>query len=245
MIEINDLTYVIEGRPIIENFSVKIRRCEVLSFLGPNGCGKSTILSMITGQSSPLKGTVRVESSAKGGVGMVFQDYRQHLLPYYSVRDNILFPLKLAGTSGSEQSKRIGEMQQMLRIGFDLNVYPYQLSGGQAQLASLARALIINPSILILDEPFSALDSSTCVLLQSILLEVIHRLQLTTILVSHNIEESILISDRILVLSHQPMHVRKEIVVELPRPRDHSVIGGTAFGDLYRQAISALDRSRI
>lgn len=239
MIDFQHLSHAFDDIPVIKDFSLTVRQAEVVAFLGPNGCGKSTLMQMLVGRITPLLGAISCNQPITRKIGMVFQDYRQHLLPYRTARQNILFPLELTHTPKTVQEEKIAQLLQLIEAPFDLDAYPYTLSGGQAQLVSLLRALIIDPMLLILDEPFSALDYQTTLRLQKTMLGVIEPLKLTTLLISHSIEEAILMADRLLILTQRPMQVYQEITIDLPRPRHHDMIGTPAFAKLQKQAIQA------
>jgi NitT/TauT family transport system ATP-binding protein len=239
-INIRNISKAFEAKPILDNFSLHVSRGEIVAFLGPNGCGKSTLMNIIAGVMTPDSGTVEFSNPAKNRVGFVFQDYRRHLLPYRSVRDNILFPLQLRHVDKREQDNQLKKTLELTGdIDFGLDQKIHTLSGGQAQLASLMRALIINPAMLILDEPFSALDYAATLKLQAIILQVVEKLGLTTLLISHNIEEAVLMSDRLLVLTPRPAAIREILSISLPRQRTHKQIGSEAFAALMSQAITA------
>jgi putative spermidine/putrescine transport system ATP-binding protein len=190
----------------VENFNLKVERGEFVSFLGPSGCGKTTTLRMIAGFELPTSGTVTINGvdmtntpPNKRNVGMVFQSYA--LFPNMTVGDNIGFGLKIARKPADEIKKRVKEMLDLIHLPVKGDSYPYQLSGGQQQRVALARALAFHPQVLLLDEPLSALDAKIRVELRSEIRRIQQQLGITTIYVTHDQEEALSISDRIVVMS--------------------------------------------
>ena len=191
----------------VENFNLEVERGEFVSFLGPSGCGKTTTLRMIAGFETPTSGTITVNNvditntpPNRRNVGMVFQSYA--LFPNMTVADNIGFGLKVARRSASEIAKRTEEMLRTVHLPEFGGRYPYQLSGGQQQRIALARALAIQPQVLLLDEPLSALDAKIRVSLRNEIRAIQRQLGITTIYVTHDQEEALSLSDRIVVMSN-------------------------------------------
>lgn len=194
----------------VENFNLQVERGEFVSFLGPSGCGKTTTLRMIAGFELPTQGVVMLEGvditnrpPNKRNVGMVFQAYA--LFPNMTVAQNIAFGLKIARKPSEEISKRVDEMLRLIHLPQLGNRYPYQLSGGQQQRVALARALAIQPQVLLLDEPLSALDAKIRVSLRTEIRQIQRKLGITTIYVTHDQEEAMSLSDRIVVMSEGRM----------------------------------------
>lgn len=190
----------------VEDFNLDVTRGEFVSFLGPSGCGKTTTMRMIAGFESPTHGTITLDGNditalapAKRNVGMVFQSYA--LFPHLSARDNIDFGLKIAGKSADERKQRIDEMLSLIKMQEHANKYPHQLSGGQQQRVALARAIAVRPQVLLLDEPLSALDAKIRESLRYEIREIQRQLNITTIYVTHDQEEALSISDRVVVMS--------------------------------------------
>jgi putative spermidine/putrescine transport system ATP-binding protein len=191
---------------VVHDFNLSVARGEFVSFLGPSGCGKTTTLRMIAGFETPTTGSIRVDGKEITGlrpnqrnVGMVFQSYA--LFPNLTVADNIAFGLKVAGRPRDEIRKRVGEMLDMIKLPQLADRYPYQLSGGQQQRVALARAIAIKPKVLLLDEPLSALDAKIRVSLRADIRALQRDLGITTIYVTHDQEEALSMSDRIVVMS--------------------------------------------
>ncbi|MCC7162554.1 MAG: ABC transporter ATP-binding protein [Anaerolineae bacterium] len=194
----------------VENFNLSVERGEFVSFLGPSGCGKTTTLRMIAGFELPTAGIIRLEGvdisnrpPNKRNVGMVFQSYA--LFPNMTVADNIAFGLQVSGKSKEQKSKRVEEMLRLIHLPQLGARYPYQLSGGQQQRVALARALAIQPQVLLLDEPLSALDAKIRVSLRHEIRSIQQHLGITTIYVTHDQEEAMSLSDRIVVMSEGRM----------------------------------------
>jgi putative spermidine/putrescine transport system ATP-binding protein len=194
------------GVVAVEAFDLAAERGEFVSFLGPSGCGKTTTLRMIAGFEAPTAGTITIDgkdvtavSPNRRHVGMVFQSYA--LFPNLTVADNIAFGLKIRGDSGTEVKSRVGELLRLIHLEDRGDRYPYQLSGGQQQRVALARALAIEPTVLLLDEPLSALDAKIRVALRHEIRQIQRQLGITTVYVTHDQEEALELSDRIVVMS--------------------------------------------
>ena len=194
------------GVVAVQHFDLSAERGEFVSFLGPSGCGKTTTLRMIAGFEQPSAGTISIDGKDvtdtppnKRNVGMVFQSYA--LFPNMSVADNIAFGLKIRGTDADKLRKRVAELLRLIHLEDRGDRYPYQLSGGQQQRVALARALAIEPTVLLLDEPLSALDAKIRVALRHEIREIQRQLGITTVYVTHDQEEALELSDRIVVMS--------------------------------------------
>ncbi|MDR3495191.1 MAG: ABC transporter ATP-binding protein [Ancalomicrobiaceae bacterium] len=191
--------------PVVKSFDLAVDKGEFVSFLGPSGCGKTTVLRMIAGFEAASSGTIEVDGQeisnlppAKRKIGMVFQAYA--LFPNMTVAQNVGFGLKLAGYPADQMKARVGEMLEMIKLPHLGDRYPYQLSGGQQQRVALARALAVRPKILLLDEPLSALDAKIRVSLREEIRSLQRQMGITTIFVTHDQEEALSISDRIVVM---------------------------------------------
>ncbi len=209
-----------QSRRIIDGVSFDIRPGEIISLLGPSGCGKSTLLRIVAGLDTDYRGTVRVKGAAphlhSPEVGFIFQEPR--LLPWLTVADNVGFD---AGPGGG-RNPRVKELLAEVGLADFANAYPKQLSGGMAQRAAIARGLFAQPSLLLLDEPFSAVDAFTRMRLQDLLLSLAARHGTTLLLVTHDIDEAAYLSDRILVMSANPGCIAGELRVDPQRPRDRA-----------------------
>ncbi len=218
----------------IEDISFDIRTGEFIPILGPSGCGKSTLLRIIAGLLKPTGGTVSVGGSpVQGpikGIGFVFQ--RPVLFDWYKVLANVLAPVELAGLRKRDYLEKAHELIRLVKLeGFE-NKYPKELSGGMQQRVSIARALILDPEILIMDEPFGALDALTRDQLNLELLKIWREKRKTILFVTHNIPEAVLLGDRVVVFSERPGRIKSIIPIDLPRPRDIEVKKDKKFGEL-------------
>ena len=206
---------------IYDNFDFDIPRGKLMSVFGPNGCGKSTLINMIAGLVPADTGEILFDGQPLSQIkfGYVFQNYREAMFPWLRAFDNIAYPLKVMGVSKPERIARVEKIVANLNVKIDLNLYPYQMSGGQQQLVSIMRALIVEPEILFLDEPFSALDYEMTLFMREQLQRVFVETSTTTVLVSHDLEEAVYLSDRILLLSRHPARAVEFVHYDAPRPR--------------------------
>jgi NitT/TauT family transport system ATP-binding protein len=226
----------------LADFGLRVARGEFVSLVGPSGCGKSTFLNIVLGLLRPDAGEVRVNGRRVDGPAperaMVFQEFG--LLPWRTVEANVALGLELRGVAPSQRGRRAAELIQMVGLaGFERH-YPHELSGGMKQRVGLARALATSPEILLMDEPFAALDAQTRDLMQAELLTIWERTRNTVIFVTHSIEEAAYLSDRVVVLSARPGRQKAEIAVRLPRPRDYEMRLSPEFNELKLAIWNAL-----
>ena len=220
-----------------DNVSFNVKDGEFLSIIGPSGCGKSTVFNVIGGLLTHHQGTVRVAGETINGphksIGMVFQE--ESTFPWRTVTDNVAFPLELTGMAKKERIGRARHFIKMVGLdGFEKR-FPGELSGGMRQRVSLARTLASEPKILLMDEPFAALDEQTRLLLGDKVLQIQQQLKQTTLLITHNITEAVQMSDRILVMTYRPGKVKRIVDIDLPRPRTSEIVGSEAFGRYVAQ----------
>ena len=227
-------------RKILDDISVSIRHAEFVTLFGPNGCGKTTLLNILAGLLGPDNGIVRISSSGPQDyrIGYVFQNYVESLFPWLTVLENIAFSLRLRGLSRLDRKSKVVSLLELIEISLPLDKYPYQLSGGQKQLVAIARALAHNPEILILDEPFTSLDYRTRYSMYRIIQDLWAKLNLTVLFVSHEIDEAILLADRLLLLSLPPSRIKKDITVDIARPRHLEVLASQRFFEIKAQVIN-------
>ncbi|HWQ62422.1 MAG TPA: ABC transporter ATP-binding protein [Negativicutes bacterium] len=202
----------------LEDISLTIREEEFVVLVGPSGCGKSTLLNLIGGLLSPSAGRIYVEGLAEDrdpNIGMVFQDVG--LFPWRTVAGNIAFGLEEAGLDEAERAKRVQYYSDLVGLSGFEHSYPHQLSGGMRQRVGIARALAIQPDLLLMDEPFSALDAQTRTIMQEELLRIWCATRLSTVYVTHNIQEAVYLADRVIVLSRRPGRIVSIIDIDLPR----------------------------
>jgi len=237
----------------VEQVSFTVEAGEFVSIIGPSGCGKSTLFHIIGGLTDPTLGQVRVENEVIRGphpaVGIVFQE--ESTFPWRNVIDNVAFPLELRGMGRDERHAVARRYIDMVGLhGFERR-HPSELSGGMRQRVSIARTLAAQPRILLMDEPFAALDEQTRLLLGDKVLQIQQDLAQTTLLITHSITEAVQLSDRILVMSYRPGRVKRVIKVDLPRPRTSDVVVSPEFGayvadiwaDLRQEASKGLAES--
>lgn len=224
---------------ILEDLSFEIRDREFISFVGPSGCGKSTLLRIIAGLLEPESGSIEIDGETVRGPGrdrmMVFQDYV--LFPWLTVWKNIEMGMKLAGVSKEKIQRKTAWVIELVGLKGYEKSYPSQLSGGMKQRVAIARALVVNPKILLMDEPFGALDAFTKMKLQDELMHLCDKKEFTTCLVTHDSEEAVFLSDRIVVFTDSPAKIKEIIEVDLPRPRNR----GTAEFMAVRNRILQLN----
>jgi NitT/TauT family transport system ATP-binding protein len=223
--------------------SFEIAPGQFVCLIGPSGCGKSTLIRVFAGLLEPTTGIARINgetiSEPSRRVGLMFQ--QANLMPWRTVIDNIALPLELAGIPKTERHQAARNMLNLLNLeGFD-EALPGELSGGMAQRAALGRTLIQQPDVLLLDEPFGALDAMTREKISADMLKVWQEQRQTALMVTHDIQEAVLLSDRILVMSQRPGQIVADIAVDLPRPRHIDQTYDAAFGDLARQARMAIE----
>ncbi|MCG8908595.1 ABC transporter ATP-binding protein [Pseudomonas sp. DP-17] len=216
--------YSIDGRslPVLENIDLAVRPGEFVSIVGASGCGKSSLLRLIVGLENDYSGRILLDGQPVTGTslerGIVFQDHR--LFPWKTVEDNVALALKNQKLSRAEKRERVAEHLELVGLtGFE-QAYPHQLSGGMAQRAAIARALITRPKVLLLDEPFGALDALTRVRLQHELQRIWVQQRSTMIMVTHDVEEALYLGDRVIVMDARPGRIRHEVRVDLPHPRE-------------------------
>lgn len=241
LLELHKLMKVISlaaGEPfmIFDEMNLQVREGEFVSLVGPSGCGKTTLLRVISGLIPASSGKILIEgkevSTGNGSfdVGFVFQS--ASLLPWRTSLKNVTLGLEAKGVKSREAAERARHFLNLVGLSGFENYYPHQLSGGMQQRVNLARALAVDPKMLLMDEPFAALDAQTRTFMQLELLKIWRRTGKTVIFVTHMIAEAILLSDRILVFSRRPGRVRSEFEVDLPRPRDLEVKANPRFVDM-------------
>ncbi|HTP48363.1 MAG TPA: ABC transporter ATP-binding protein [Casimicrobiaceae bacterium] len=226
----------------VDRVSFSVAPGEVLAIIGPSGCGKSTLFNVIGGLVDGYEGRVVVEGETVAGphaaIGMVFQD--ESTFPWRTVEDNVAFPLEIAGVAREERLKRAREYVSLVGLaGFERH-HPAQLSGGMRQRVAIARTLASRPKILLMDEPFAALDEQTRFLLGDKVLQIQQQLKQTTLLVTHSIAEAVQLADRVLVMTYRPGRVKRIVEIALPRPRSSAVASGAEFGRYVAQIWSDL-----
>jgi NitT/TauT family transport system ATP-binding protein len=217
-----------EGKPqaktAIENVSFSVEKGEFVCIVGPSGAGKTTLLRCISGLAKPSAGKLTFEgtplSTVPEQLGLVFQDYGRSLYPWFTNAKNVGLPLAARGMGKAERAKRVSEVLANVGLGHVEKQYPWELSGGMQQRVAIARALSYKPDLLLMDEPFASVDAQTRFDLEDLILTVRRELGITVVLVTHDIDEAIYLSDRIVVLSGSPSVVREVVDVSLGRERE-------------------------
>jgi NitT/TauT family transport system ATP-binding protein len=231
----------------VSDTSLTVRPGEFVSIVGPSGCGKSTLLNALAGFLKPSGGRVTVDGEPIAGPsadrGMIFQQYS--LFPWKTVRQNVEFGLKMSGVSRSERERRARTLLGLAGLTPFEDHYPDRLSGGMKQRVGIVRALATGPRILLLDEPFGALDAQTRLIMQQILTNMWQQLKISVLFVTHDIDEAIFLSDRIYVMTARPGSIKAEIVVPLPRPREPSMMLSSEFLGLRRGLMSLIREESI
>lgn len=232
----------------IDEVSFRVEPGAFVAIVGPSGSGKTTLLRCIAGLAAPTAGEVRLGgtpvTAVPDALAVVFQDYGRSLFPWLRVRDNVDMPLRGLGLSRAERDTRIGGALAEVGLQGAGESYPWQLSGGMQQRVAIARAIAYRPRLLLMDEPFGSVDAQARADLQDTVLEVWRTHRSTVVLVTHDIDESVYLADRVVVLSRPPTRVEAEISIDLPRPRDQiDTKSSPAFAEL-RAEVARLIRRR-
>jgi ABC-type nitrate/sulfonate/bicarbonate transport system ATPase subunit len=242
-VELSNVTKVYSDPPqvvtALHDISFKVNQGEFLCIVGPSGCGKSTLLRMIAGLDRPSSGQIRFKgdlvTSPHPKISMVFQTFA--LLPWRTVVENVEFGLEIKGLSKKERRAISQELLEMVGLKESANLYPKQLSGGMRQRVGIARALAVDPEVVLMDEAFSAIDEFTAEALREEVAEIHAETQKTFLLVTHNLPEAIELADRILVLSSRPARIKSIVPIEIERPRNPT---GSEFVSIHRDIFSLL-----
>lgn len=226
----------------LESIDLHVASREFAAILGPSGCGKSTLLNMVAGFDRPTGGSVRVAGeeilAPSPGRAVVFQE--PALFPWLTVFDNVVFGPKTQGRPSAEYRAHAAQIIEQVGLrGFEAS-YPAELSGGMRQRVGIARALIMRPEVLLMDEPFGSLDAQTRSLMQELLLEVWERHHQTVLFVTHDIEEALLLADRVCVMTARPGRIKKSIAVGIPRPRSIEVTTTPEFNAQRREVLALI-----
>jgi NitT/TauT family transport system ATP-binding protein len=230
-------TFVSDGleHTTLDRISFQVYRREFMCVLGPSGCGKSTLIRIVAGLDAPTSGEVLLDGKSVSGPGpdrgMVFQGYT--LFPWLTVKKNVMFGLRMAGQPATVAEAEAREWSSLVGLSKFENSYPHQLSGGMKQRVAIARALANRPRILLMDEPFGALDAQTRAQMQAYLLEIWRNVDVTILFITHDLDEAVYLSDRILVLGTNPSRISEMIEDPVPRPRDRSQFVSEPFLATY------------
>jgi NitT/TauT family transport system ATP-binding protein len=215
----------------LDDVSFSVHKRELMCVIGPSGCGKSTLVRILAGLETPTAGEVRVNGSPVSGPGpdrgMVFQGYT--LFPWQTVKQNVMFGPRMAGKSAYSAESEAREWIALVGLSKFENAYPHQLSGGMKQRVAIARALANQPRVLFMDEPFGALDAQTRCKMQAHLLDIWKNVDITIVFITHDLDEAVFLSDRILVLDANPGRIREVVEVPVPRPRSEAQLFDPTF----------------
>lgn len=224
IVQLRDVSLALGGRPIIDRMTLDVRRGEFVCVVGPSGCGKTTLLRLIAGLLRPDKGVVTyngaVVAAPANDVALIFQDYTKALLPWRTATGNVSLAFEARRTPKAERSPRIKALLDKVGLGEHADKYPIQLSGGMQQRLQIARCLAQGPSVLLMDEPFGALDALTRQTLQDEVLRLAAAEGTSVFFVTHDLEEALYLGDRVVVLRPNPGRIAEIFDVNLPRPRD-------------------------
>ena len=227
----------------VDDFNLRIRPGEFVCIVGASGCGKSTLLNMVAGFTKPSSGQILLNGEPVTGIdprcGMIFQSYA--LFPWKTVLGNVEFGLKMQGIPRQQRQEIAGKYIDMVGLTSFADSYPCELSGGMRQRVTIARALANNPEILLMDEPFAALDAMTRQVLQEELLRIVDESNKTTLFITHSIDEAILLADRIVIMSARPGRVKDDLRINLPRPRHVTDQLATEYLDLKASIWSSVE----
>ena len=225
---------------VVDRFSLSIEKGEFVTLFGPNGCGKTTLLNVISGTSDWDSGSVSIADKPPQAarIGYVFQNFADSLFPWRTNLDNLALPLELQRKSRRERYRQVTDFLTNLDIKIELGKFPYQMSVGQQQLIAIVRALLYEPELLIMDEPFGSLDYTTRLNLEDQVLHIWEKSGATVLFVSHDVDEGIYLGERLVLLTKRPTHVAEVIENALPRPRSTVTFGSPEFASMKARALS-------
>jgi NitT/TauT family transport system ATP-binding protein len=247
MLSVEKLEYAYSaGNPVIANITFAVVAGEIVSIVGPSGCGKTTLLKILAGLLQPMKGSVRFQDQIVRGVpdglAMVFQEYSRSLLPWTTVTGNVELPLRYKNLDKPTRARLVSESLDAVGLAGYGRYYPWQLSGGMQQRVAIARALAYQPQLLLMDEPFASVDAQTRADLEDLVAAVRDRFRITIVFITHDIDESVYLSDRVIVLSKSPTTVLAQVDIGLSRPRDQITTKAVPQFVEKRSAIAQLIR---
>jgi NitT/TauT family transport system ATP-binding protein len=239
LMTVRGLRKTFDDAVVYDDFGIDLPLGHFISIFGPNGCGKSTFINMVSGLMPMDAGEVLYDGQiiSETRVSYVFQNYREALFPWLKAIDNIHYPLKVMGVPRKERHRRVEKLLAEFEVRIDLNAYPYALSGGQQQTVSILRALVTEPEVLFLDEPFSALDYEMTIFMREQLQKIFMKTKTTMLLVSHDLDEAIELADKVVLLTRRPTKVAEIVDIDLSWPRNLEVTTGEAFMNLKRHCL--------
>ena len=243
-IQVRNLGKAYGDKEVFRDLTFDVAEGEIVSIVGPSGCGKTTLLRSVVGLVSPTSGSVTINEQQvlepTEGVAMVFQHFG--LFPWKTVFDNVAYGLRMAGASRAEIERKVPEFISLVGLAGFEKAFPYQMSGGMQQRCGLARALAIEPNVLLMDEPFAAVDAQTREILQFELLRIWEERPTAMIFVTHSIEEAVLLGHRVVVLKGRPSSIHAIVTIDLPHPRTRDTLREPRFAELRERVWSTLMR---
>ena len=248
LLTVSGVRFDYEDIPVLDNVDLSVNRGEFVALVGPSGCGKSTLLNLISGLLSPSKGTVSANGifDSSGRLGNVsYMQQRDLLLPWRTIAENCQLGMELRSISGDVSKVRVKELAKSFGLSDVLNYMPWQLSGGMRQRAALMRTILLDNHVLLLDEPFGALDAITRSALQKWLLSVLVRNDKAVLLVTHDVEEAILLADRVMIMASEPGRIIAEVDVRLTDSSIDSSFTSPAFVELRKDILALLERQEV
>lgn len=253
MLEVTGLNKVYEGKArtveAIRDLTFTLQKGELVCLVGPSGCGKTTLLKCMAGLLPPTSGSVVLEGETVDGpppgMAIVFQEYGRSLFPWMSIRDNVELPLKQKKLTAARRKKLVDESIAAVGLADVHAAYPWQLSGGMQQRVAIARAIAYEPHVLLMDEPFAAVDAQTRADLEDLIRDLWHQFQVTTLFVTHDIDEAVYLGQRVLILSMSPTVIRQDLLIDLPDKRDQlHTRSSPRFAELRSQVYTQIHRAR-
>ncbi|TFV87228.1 ABC transporter ATP-binding protein [Blastococcus sp. CT_GayMR16] len=253
MLDVRGIKKVYEGKgrtvEAVRDLTFTVDQGEMVCIVGPSGSGKTTLLKIMSGLLDPTAGEVLIEGKKVDGpppgMAVVFQEYGRSLFPWMTVRENVELPLKQKKLPNARRKELVDESLSAVGLAEAHTAYPWQLSGGMQQRVAIARAVAYEPQVLLMDEPFAAVDAQTRADLEDLIRDIWHRFQVTTLFVTHDIDEAVYLGQRVLILSSSPTVVRQDLAIDLPDERDQlNTRSSPRFAELRAQVYSQIHRPK-
>jgi NitT/TauT family transport system ATP-binding protein len=254
MLDVRGIKKVYEGKgrtvEAVRDLTFTVEQGEMVTIVGPSGSGKTTLLKIMSGLLEPTAGEVLIEGKKVAGpppgMAVVFQEYGRSLFPWMTVRQNVELPLKQKKLPNARRKELVDESLAAVGLAETHTAYPWQLSGGMQQRVAIARAVAYEPQVLLMDEPFAAVDAQTRADLEDLIRDIWHRFQVTTLFVTHDIDEAVYLGQRVLILSSSPTVVREDLAIDLPDERDQlNTRSSPRFAELRARVYSQIHRPKV